>query len=567
MSKPALRLNVLVASFPYAGNGGFQAEHPDVREWALETLVKANSDPRVGEISFFNVADTPITMTRSRAVAEARRRDAHLLLMIDSDMAPFHHRGESWYRPFWDVAFQEIYDHYGRGPLVVGAPYAGPPPYSNCYVFKWETTTQPQGRDTGFELAQYPRQEAATMRGVSEVGALPTGLILYDMRAFELIEPSKLNRRDVLEQFRDGKLTMVQSLAALNEGWFRYEWADQTAVQKGSTEDVQNTRDISLACLEKHGYNPLRCSWDSWAGHWKPWCVGRPQVFDAMAVSASLREIVLDKHDAREGTIDLSHHFQDFLKGKEILEAPPEDGAPANDIVNNPWEVAHLTEGELSPMVNRMAAEILNQHVMPPAHTQAVVNLCKWLGERDWPITKILEVGCFKGDTTIAIAKEFPNARVYAVDHFKGSESDHTSDLVALLGGPGKMWEVFRQVVKDSGCDNITMCNMSSEQAAGCVEDRLDLVFIDADHSYEAVWRDIELWLPKVRQGGFLCGHDFWTDQFPGVTKAVLETFGSDCRVQWFDNYGGVWCHRVGSQEYPPNAREIPAEFFEKQPT
>jgi hypothetical protein len=55
-----------------------------------------------------------------------------------------------------------------------------------------------------------------------------------------------------------------------------------------------------------------------------------------------------------------------------------------------------------------------------------------------------------------------------------------------------------------------------------CVPDELDFVFIDAQHTYEAVKEDIGLWLPKIRAGGLLCGHD-WQNKFPGVSKAVNE--------------------------------------------
>lgn len=51
-----------------------------------------------------------------------------------------------------------------------------------------------------------------------------------------------------------------------------------------------------------------------------------------------------------------------------------------------------------------------------------------------------------------------------------------------------------------------------------------DFVFIDAAHSYHAVKADIEAWKPKVREGGWLGGHDYH-DVFPGVKRAVDEAF------------------------------------------
>lgn len=52
-----------------------------------------------------------------------------------------------------------------------------------------------------------------------------------------------------------------------------------------------------------------------------------------------------------------------------------------------------------------------------------------------------------------------------------------------------------------------------------------DVVYIDADHSYESVRDDIRAWYPKVAVGGALCGHDYHTDGkvWPGVRRAVDE--------------------------------------------
>ena len=52
-----------------------------------------------------------------------------------------------------------------------------------------------------------------------------------------------------------------------------------------------------------------------------------------------------------------------------------------------------------------------------------------------------------------------------------------------------------------------------------------DVVFIDADHAYEAVKNDIEVWTPKVRKGGIISGHDHFK-RYPGVKQAVAEAFG-----------------------------------------
>ena len=53
-------------------------------------------------------------------------------------------------------------------------------------------------------------------------------------------------------------------------------------------------------------------------------------------------------------------------------------------------------------------------------------------------------------------------------------------------------------------------------------DNSLDLVFIDGDHSYEAVSKDIPFWWNKVRSGGMLLGDDYESCH-PGTTKAVDE--------------------------------------------
>jgi len=63
---------------------------------------------------------------------------------------------------------------------------------------------------------------------------------------------------------------------------------------------------------------------------------------------------------------------------------------------------------------------------------------------------------------------------------------------------------------------------LPSEEAWRGVPNNLDFVYVDGNHSYPYVKRDLEIYYPKIREGGLLGGHDFGA-RSPGVPRAVLE--------------------------------------------
>lgn len=72
----------------------------------------------------------------------------------------------------------------------------------------------------------------------------------------------------------------------------------------------------------------------------------------------------------------------------------------------------------------------------------------------------------------------------------------------------------------------VTFYNESSVDVSKKIEDNsLDIVYIDADHTYEHCLEDIKCWQPKVKKGGILCGHDYGTFFWKGVKQAVDESF------------------------------------------
>ena len=77
----------------------------------------------------------------------------------------------------------------------------------------------------------------------------------------------------------------------------------------------------------------------------------------------------------------------------------------------------------------------------------------------------------------------------------------------------------------------LRILRLNSLEAAKLFPDNyFDLVFIDADHRYDAVSADIKAWFPLVRIGGILSGHDYKSTH-PGVIKAVDEILGKDITI------------------------------------
>jgi len=70
--------------------------------------------------------------------------------------------------------------------------------------------------------------------------------------------------------------------------------------------------------------------------------------------------------------------------------------------------------------------------------------------------------------------------------------------------------------------ERVEIIKMLSSAAVRYIPDDLDFVFIDGNHDYDFVKKDIELYYPKVKDGGVFGGHDYCYG-YPGVIEAVDE--------------------------------------------
>jgi len=139
----------------------------------------------------------------------------------------------------------------------------------------------------------------------------------------------------------------------------------------------------------------------------------------------------------------------------------------------------------------------------------------------------IAEIGCFCGKSTCylgeAIKQSGKKITVSAVDIWPTNVDGQNPDGLIV-----STFETFNANIRARGLENIVtelIRNDSSKSAALFKDRSLFLAFIDADHAYESVRRDILAWLPKVSRGGYLAGHDY-EHAHPGVMRAVDEIFG-----------------------------------------
>lgn len=156
------------------------------------------------------------------------------------------------------------------------------------------------------------------------------------------------------------------------------------------------------------------------------------------------------------------------------------------------------------------------------------------------------EIGCANGATTGRLLRYCPKLKLFAVD--KWEKIDAGAEGGAMEGGPGcETWDPvlgfkrFHDQTRTNANRLTILRGDSSEMAKQVPDGILDFVFIDADHRYPAVIKDLAAWVPKLQPGGILCGHDI---HLPGVKRAVDE------KLKWYEEAGVDNCWWCKKEDY-----------------
>jgi hypothetical protein len=156
----------------------------------------------------------------------------------------------------------------------------------------------------------------------------------------------------------------------------------------------------------------------------------------------------------------------------------------------------------------------------------------------------LVEIGSFRGESMELFAKSLKFSKIFCVDPWQNGYDDN--DLCSSLN--------FAEIEKSfddkvSKYDFVTKIKKNSKDASNDFQDKsIDVIYIDGLHTPDAVESDIRIWFPKIKDDGYICGHDWYLkDGF--LQESIIRTIGYPdyvCKHVVFDSgeSDGSWMKR-----------------------
>lgn len=145
-----------------------------------------------------------------------------------------------------------------------------------------------------------------------------------------------------------------------------------------------------------------------------------------------------------------------------------------------------------------------------------------------------VEIGCWQGKSSVCLGRGLRGKntpRLVCIDPFDASGDQQSSDVYQrradAVGGP--LRSAFEHNLAEVGVRELVDVRPGySQDLAEEFREPIDLLFLDGDHSFDAIQRDYRDWSPKVRAGGFLVMHDVVHPVHEGPRRVVEEMIKQD---------------------------------------
>jgi len=163
-----------------------------------------------------------------------------------------------------------------------------------------------------------------------------------------------------------------------------------------------------------------------------------------------------------------------------------------------------------------------------PEERLGLLEMLNWLKER-YPLKRwtLVEVGTYLGESAEIFSSFFkkvitcdPWIPAFMQTYAEGKEKVTITSLMKIL----------QSRLED--CRNVEFYRLpGSLLAHGMKDQSIDMVYIDAWHRVIPCTADLLTWLPKVKPGGIISGHDYRTFDYTETIPAVRYVFGEPFKV------------------------------------
>jgi len=150
-----------------------------------------------------------------------------------------------------------------------------------------------------------------------------------------------------------------------------------------------------------------------------------------------------------------------------------------------------------------------------------------------------VEIGVFRGDFSKMILDKNP-LYLYLVDPFEINETKYKSGLTTAYS-TNEDWLYVKQRFKNDK-RVVVKRSYSYDLVKTISDDYFDFIYHDASHLEKDLKRDLVEWLPKMKKGGIIAGHDMIEDREFGVVESVTDFcnhFG--WKLFLYNKDGGDW--------------------------
>lgn len=153
---------------------------------------------------------------------------------------------------------------------------------------------------------------------------------------------------------------------------------------------------------------------------------------------------------------------------------------------------------------------------------EGFIEYCNYINSLNKKIVTILEIGSYIGESSILFKKYFKDSFLFCVDPWV--DNYDLNDPTIRIFSFSQVEKAFDEMMFKQ--NNYIKCKMFSDDFFNLMPDNFfDLIYIDGNHSYDFVYRDILNSLRVLKPDGILSGHDYGRnhEHTKGVTRAVEE--------------------------------------------